>query len=138
MVLDAEWLPAWVTWQHRPFPDANLLLLGGHQPAVVDSGFVGHVEDTAAWILPSHGPRRSAKIADAPHGSARSAPQPARAKLLLFSSPRLNRRLRLARDRRLLDKRCPATCPAAQAPSGRQGPAPVAGARPADRSRSRP
>jgi hypothetical protein len=26
MVLDAERLPAWVTWQHRPFPDANLHL----------------------------------------------------------------------------------------------------------------
>jgi hypothetical protein len=48
MVLDAERLPAWVTWQRRPFPDANLLLLGGRQPALVDSGFVGHAQDTAA------------------------------------------------------------------------------------------
>lgn len=48
-MLDAEWLPAWVIWQHRPFPDANLLLLRGRQPALVDSGFVGHAEDTAAW-----------------------------------------------------------------------------------------
>lgn len=46
---DAERLPAWVTWQHRPFPDANLLLLGGRPPALVDSGFVGHAQGTAAW-----------------------------------------------------------------------------------------
>jgi hypothetical protein len=31
MVLDAERLPAWVTWQRRPFPDANLLLLRGRR-----------------------------------------------------------------------------------------------------------
>jgi glyoxylase-like metal-dependent hydrolase (beta-lactamase superfamily II) len=49
LVLDAERLPAWVTWQRRPFPDANLLLLGGRQPVLVDSGFVGHAQDTAAW-----------------------------------------------------------------------------------------
>jgi glyoxylase-like metal-dependent hydrolase (beta-lactamase superfamily II) len=49
MVLDAERLPAWVTWQQRPFPDANLLLFGGRQPALVDSGFVAHAQDTAAW-----------------------------------------------------------------------------------------
>jgi glyoxylase-like metal-dependent hydrolase (beta-lactamase superfamily II) len=49
MVLDAEGLPAWVTWQRRPFPDANLLLLGGRQPALVGSGFVAHAQDTAAW-----------------------------------------------------------------------------------------
>ncbi|WP_431046989.1 MBL fold metallo-hydrolase [Streptomyces sp. P1-3] len=42
-------LPSWVTWQHRPFPDANLLLLHGRQPALVDSGFVGHAEQTASW-----------------------------------------------------------------------------------------
>ncbi|MFC5251662.1 MBL fold metallo-hydrolase [Streptomyces nigrescens] len=42
-------LPPWVTWRLRPFPDANLLLLHGRQPALVDSGFVGHAEDTAAW-----------------------------------------------------------------------------------------
>jgi hypothetical protein len=41
MVLDAERLPAWLTWQRRPFPDANLLLLHGRQPALVDSGFGG-------------------------------------------------------------------------------------------------
>jgi glyoxylase-like metal-dependent hydrolase (beta-lactamase superfamily II) len=49
MVRDLEQLPAWVTWQQRPFPDANLLLLHGRQPALVDSGFVGHTQQTAAW-----------------------------------------------------------------------------------------
>lgn len=44
-----ERLPAWVTWERRPFPDANLLLLHGRTPALVDSGFVGHAEQTAAW-----------------------------------------------------------------------------------------
>jgi glyoxylase-like metal-dependent hydrolase (beta-lactamase superfamily II) len=43
-------LPSWVMWQQRPFPDANLLLLPGPQPALVDSGFVGHAEETAAWV----------------------------------------------------------------------------------------
>ncbi|MFG2789699.1 MBL fold metallo-hydrolase [Streptomyces sp. NPDC048419] len=42
-------LPSWATWWRRPFPDANLLLLDGRQPALVDSGFVGHAEETAAW-----------------------------------------------------------------------------------------
>lgn len=42
-------LPAWVTWQRRPFPDCNLLLLRGGRPALVDTGFVGHAEQTAAW-----------------------------------------------------------------------------------------
>lgn len=42
-------LPPWVTWRQRPFPDANLLLLHGRQPALVDSGFVGHAEETAGW-----------------------------------------------------------------------------------------
>jgi glyoxylase-like metal-dependent hydrolase (beta-lactamase superfamily II) len=46
----SEQLPAWVTWQQRHFPDANLLLLHGARPALVDSGFVGHAEDTAAWV----------------------------------------------------------------------------------------
>ena len=44
MAVDADLLPAWVTWQRRPFPDANLLLLHGRQPALVDSGFVGHAQ----------------------------------------------------------------------------------------------
>ena len=42
-------LPAWVTWQPRPFPDANLLLLSGREAALVDSGFVGHAQETLAW-----------------------------------------------------------------------------------------
>lgn len=43
-------LPGWVQWQQRPFPDANLLLLHGPQAALVDSGFVGHAQDTADWV----------------------------------------------------------------------------------------
>jgi glyoxylase-like metal-dependent hydrolase (beta-lactamase superfamily II) len=43
-------VPSWVTWQQRPFPDANLLLLPGRQPALVDSGFVGHATETVAWV----------------------------------------------------------------------------------------
>jgi hydroxyacylglutathione hydrolase len=46
----AEPLPGWVTWRQRPFPDANLLLLPGAQPTLVDSGFVGHAQDTADWV----------------------------------------------------------------------------------------
>jgi len=42
-------LPSWVTWRQRPFPDANLLLLHGPEPVMVDSGFVGHAETTAEW-----------------------------------------------------------------------------------------
>ncbi|MFD0071248.1 MBL fold metallo-hydrolase [Streptomyces sp. NPDC127166] len=42
-------LPSWATWWQRPFPDANTLLLHGRQPALVDTGFVGHAEETAAW-----------------------------------------------------------------------------------------
>lgn len=45
-----EQLPAWVVWQQRPFPDANLLLLDGARPTLVDSGFVGHAEATAGWV----------------------------------------------------------------------------------------
>ncbi|MEV6026402.1 MBL fold metallo-hydrolase [Streptomyces sp. NPDC052036] len=43
-------LPSWMTWWQRPFPDANTLLLQGRRPALVDSGFVGHAEETAAWV----------------------------------------------------------------------------------------
>jgi len=49
MALDEARLPGGVTWRRRPFPDANLLLLDGRQPALVDSGFVGHAEETVAW-----------------------------------------------------------------------------------------
>jgi len=55
MALDDERLPGWVTWQRRSFPDANLLLLHGRQPALVDSGFVGHAEETAAWVRANTG-----------------------------------------------------------------------------------
>ncbi|WP_037604956.1 MBL fold metallo-hydrolase [Streptacidiphilus rugosus] len=42
-------LPSWATWWQRPFPDANTLLLHGRRAALVDTGFVGHAEETAAW-----------------------------------------------------------------------------------------
>ncbi|MFD4372492.1 MBL fold metallo-hydrolase [Streptomyces sp. NPDC058486] len=42
-------LPSWLTWWQRPFPDANTLLVHGRRAALVDSGFVGHAEETAAW-----------------------------------------------------------------------------------------
>ncbi|MFE7112855.1 MBL fold metallo-hydrolase [Streptomyces sp. NPDC057575] len=42
-------LPSWLTWWQRPFPDANTLLLPGRQPALVDTGFVGHADETTAW-----------------------------------------------------------------------------------------
>ncbi|MFJ6752748.1 MULTISPECIES: MBL fold metallo-hydrolase [unclassified Streptomyces] len=42
-------LPRWATWQQKPFPDANLLLLHGRRPALIDSGFVAHADTTAAW-----------------------------------------------------------------------------------------
>jgi hypothetical protein len=35
--LDDERLPAWVTWQRRPFPDANLLLVRGRLLVVGDA-----------------------------------------------------------------------------------------------------
>ena len=50
MTADAQRLPAWVTWQPRSFPDANLMLLVGREPVLVDSGFVGHADETAAWV----------------------------------------------------------------------------------------
>ncbi|MFE9491201.1 MULTISPECIES: MBL fold metallo-hydrolase [unclassified Streptomyces] len=42
-------LPSWLTWWQRPFPDANTLLLPGRHRALVDSGFAGHTDETAAW-----------------------------------------------------------------------------------------
>jgi glyoxylase-like metal-dependent hydrolase (beta-lactamase superfamily II) len=45
-----ERLPRWALWRQRPFPDANLLLLQGDAPTLVDSGFVGHAEQTAEWV----------------------------------------------------------------------------------------
>ena len=52
--------PHKVTWQRRPFPDANLLLLRGRQPALVDSGFTGHAEETAASVRAHTGHRHRA------------------------------------------------------------------------------
>src|SRR5699024_8557133 len=47
--MDTDALPDWVTWQQRPFPNANLLLVHGRESALVDSGFVGHAQDTVEW-----------------------------------------------------------------------------------------
>lgn len=55
MTTPTERLPAWISWQQRPFPDANLLLVRGRTPTLVDSGFVGHAEETADWAR-SHAP----------------------------------------------------------------------------------
>jgi glyoxylase-like metal-dependent hydrolase (beta-lactamase superfamily II) len=51
-----ERLPDWVVWRQRPFPNANLLLLPGRQSAMVDSGFVGHAQETAEWASAQAGP----------------------------------------------------------------------------------
>jgi hypothetical protein len=40
VIVHQEHLPPWMKWQHRLFPDANLLLLKGRDAALVDSGFV--------------------------------------------------------------------------------------------------
>src|SRR6266700_6760399 len=40
-------LPPWLLWSERPLPDTNLLLLPGRHPAMIDSGFVGHADQTA-------------------------------------------------------------------------------------------
>jgi glyoxylase-like metal-dependent hydrolase (beta-lactamase superfamily II) len=53
----ADELPGWVRWQPRPFPDANLLLLHGPRPALVDTGFVGHAEQTREWAENAAGGR---------------------------------------------------------------------------------
>ena len=50
-------LPSWVQWQPRPFPDANLLLLHGPEPALVDTGFVGHADETRSWAEAQAGGR---------------------------------------------------------------------------------
>ena len=42
--------PRYITREQRAFPDANLLLLDGQRPTLVDSGFVGHAEQTLAWV----------------------------------------------------------------------------------------
>lgn len=39
-----------ITWRPRPFPNANLLTLGGDEPAVVDTGFAAHVEETLGLV----------------------------------------------------------------------------------------
>lgn len=47
--IDDDRLPRWVRYRPRPFPDANLLLLPGPRSALIDTGFVGHAEQTREW-----------------------------------------------------------------------------------------
>ena len=47
----------WVRWQQRPFPDANLLLLPGPHPALIDTGFVGSAAETREWAEGQAGAR---------------------------------------------------------------------------------
>ncbi|MDQ4116362.1 MAG: MBL fold metallo-hydrolase [Actinomycetota bacterium] len=54
-------LPAWVQYEPRPFPDSNLFLLPGPEPAMVDSGFVGHADRTREWAE-AHGGGRVATV----------------------------------------------------------------------------
>jgi hydroxyacylglutathione hydrolase len=56
MADEPDRLPPWVTWQQRPFPDANLLLLPGRNPALAGSGFAGHVGQTAELSARPHRP----------------------------------------------------------------------------------
>ncbi|HLM88908.1 MAG TPA: hypothetical protein VK284_07755 [Streptosporangiaceae bacterium] len=56
MADEPDRLPPWVTWQQRPFPDANLLLLPGRNPALADSGFAGHAGQTAELSVRLHRP----------------------------------------------------------------------------------
>lgn len=44
-------LPTGVIWEQRPFPNSNFLLLDGAQPALIDSGFVAHAEETRRLAL---------------------------------------------------------------------------------------
>lgn len=54
-------LPTWVQFETRPFPDSNLLLLPGPEPAMVDSGFVGNADRTREWAQ-AHGGGRVATV----------------------------------------------------------------------------
>ena len=56
MADEPDGLPPWVTWQQRPFPDANLILLPGRNPALAGSGFAGHVGQTAELSARPHRP----------------------------------------------------------------------------------
>ena len=55
ITLDA--VPGWVRWQTRPFPDANLLLLPGPHPALIDTGFVASATQTRDWAEAQAGGR---------------------------------------------------------------------------------
>ena len=63
-------LPSWVSWAPRPFPDANLLLLHGPRPALVDTGFVGHADDTREWAEARAGGRKPVAIKELFPGGA--------------------------------------------------------------------
>jgi hypothetical protein len=53
MADEPDRLPPWVTWQQRPFPDANLLLLPGRNPAPAGSGFAGQTAELSARPRPA-------------------------------------------------------------------------------------
>jgi hydroxyacylglutathione hydrolase len=48
MADEPDRLPRWVTWQQRPFPDANLLLLPSRNPALAGGGFAGQTAELSA------------------------------------------------------------------------------------------
>lgn len=69
-------LPDWARSQARPFPDANLLLLPGPRPALVDTGFVGNATRTRDWAEAHAGGRRTGRqhpLALRPRGRQRRA-----------------------------------------------------------------
>lgn len=43
-------LPKGFVWHVRPFPNANFLMLLGENPALVDTGFVAHTDQTLALV----------------------------------------------------------------------------------------
>lgn len=57
-------LPTGVVWHERTFPNSNFLLLQGDHPALIDSGFVAHAQETVAlaekytddvaWVVNTH------------------------------------------------------------------------------------
>lgn len=75
--MNSELLPDWLVWSPRSFPDTNLVLLTGRRPALIDSGFVGHADQTDAWVR-SHTdksrPGREHPLARRPRRRERPAP----------------------------------------------------------------
>ncbi|GEM_PF-5625927 len=45
-----ELFPDGAVWVERDFPDANMLILPGESPAVMDTGFVASADATAALV----------------------------------------------------------------------------------------